>query len=328
MRHPIAFLLVAASACAQSHVDPGLVGTWEVNVPNADGVARWVWEIHPDGTYAFHAEGPGDVPAHSGTFAAGNGRYTLRSTTIAWVDSGSYQLIGRDTLSATGKLGTGTWTRVTAMPVHVVTDSPATPPPDSGSLPPGGSAGVFTARDIYAALSHHPFDDSMLAAPLQVGRTEAVDPDQQDRGDGVVGTVRATITGSSSPATISFVVYRDRAAAEAARDENAVFDAKTFRNRPGEFVASHGYTYHDRGDASCLSRLMVHASSPATVTCYLLVQYPTREPVIIESQVSEQVDAQSQQASHAAIERADDLLFAGIKEWEAIYPAIGGDGAR
>jgi hypothetical protein len=71
-----------------------------------------VWEIHKDGTYNFHAEGPGAAPAHSGTFAASNGHYVLNSTTIAWNDKGTYELTDSATLVATGKLGTGTWRRV------------------------------------------------------------------------------------------------------------------------------------------------------------------------------------------------------------------------
>jgi hypothetical protein len=93
-------------------VDHNLVGTWELSVPNPQGVARWVWEIHPDGTYDFHAEGPGAAPSHHGTFAAAKGSYTLTSTTAAWNDTGTYQFTGPDTLVANGRLGTGSWHRV------------------------------------------------------------------------------------------------------------------------------------------------------------------------------------------------------------------------
>jgi hypothetical protein len=31
-------------------VDPAGVGTWETMVPNGHGLARWIWEIRPDGT--------------------------------------------------------------------------------------------------------------------------------------------------------------------------------------------------------------------------------------------------------------------------------------
>jgi hypothetical protein len=116
----LAFLFLSGSALAQdacalgcsSKVDTTIVGTWELKVPNPLGVSRWVWEIHQDGTYSFHAEGPGAAPAHSGTFAASEGHYTLNSTTLAWNDAGTYQLVSSATLVVTGRLGTGTWQRV------------------------------------------------------------------------------------------------------------------------------------------------------------------------------------------------------------------------
>lgn len=94
-------------------VDPGLVGTWELTARNPSGDSRWVWQISKGGTYDFHAEGPGALPAHKGTFAASKGDYTLNSTTINYSDTGTYQLVANDTLSATSsRLGAGTWHRV------------------------------------------------------------------------------------------------------------------------------------------------------------------------------------------------------------------------
>ena len=322
----ILLLLFVAPGCSGPKVDPGLVGTWELSVPNAAGVARWVWEVHAEGTYAFHAEGPGGVPAHSGVFQANNGKYSLRSTTLLWVDSGTYQVIGGNTLSATGRLGTASWTRVEPVPPQTRTDSSATLSADAHR--DKGRPGVYSASSIYASLSHHTFDDRILSAPLKVTRSVTVDPNPQDTRDGVIGIVQAEVQGSISPATISLVVYRDRAAAEAARDIYAMYDSKTFRMKPGEFVSSHGYTYRERGEATCLSRLLVHSSTKATITCYLLVQYPTREPVIIESELSQQVGPNDQEASKTAVERADDLLFAGIKQWVIAYPEIGGGDSK
>jgi hypothetical protein len=110
-------LVVLGSACRSQRVDRALVGTWDIQVPNASGTARWVWAIRADGTYDFHAEGPGSPPSHSGTFSASRGHYTLISTTIAWNDTGTYQLVdGNDTMVATGRLGTGSWHRVEADP--------------------------------------------------------------------------------------------------------------------------------------------------------------------------------------------------------------------
>jgi hypothetical protein len=331
MRYMVILLvLLVAPSCFSPKVDAGLVGTWELNVPNADGVARWVWEIHPEGSYAFRAEGPGGVPSHRGVLQARNGNYVLRSTTMLWVDTGTYRLMQGNTLSATGKLGTASWTRVQPVQARTSPGSSSAPSADTrpGRTPtePGGSAGGYAAISIYQYLSHHTFDDRLFTAPWKLTRTVIVDPDAQDQRDGVIGIVQAKVQGSVSPATMTFIVYRDRAAAEAARDVNAMYDARTFRMKPGEFVSSHAYTHGERGEARCLSRLLVNSSSTATVTCYLLVQYPTREPVMIVSEVSEQVAAKSQEASSAAVERANDLLFVGLKEWALVYPAIrGGD---
>lgn len=100
-----------AQASVPTGVDGGLVGTWQIVTTTPAGTARWVWEIFGNGTYSFHAEGPGAAPPHSGTFAASKGHYILNSTTMTWHDSGSYQLTDNATLVTTGKLGTGTWHR-------------------------------------------------------------------------------------------------------------------------------------------------------------------------------------------------------------------------
>jgi hypothetical protein len=133
------------------------VGTWEVEVPNLAGVARWVWDIHGDGTYEFRAEGPGSPPAHNGTFKAKDGKYVLRSTTLAWDDEGTYTLSDNDTLVATGKLGTGTWHRVTSGPTS--TDSATPFVPDSQTV--GNSLSAYQAhvksgvRETSGKLSKH-----------------------------------------------------------------------------------------------------------------------------------------------------------------------------
>lgn len=99
-------------ATAPTGVDGRLVGIWEIVTPTPAGVARWIWAIHPDGTYSFHAEGPNPVQAHSGTFAAANGHYVLNSTTMTWNDAGTYEFQGSATMIAVGKLGKGVWQRL------------------------------------------------------------------------------------------------------------------------------------------------------------------------------------------------------------------------
>jgi len=108
-------------------IDRNIVGTWELSVPNAQGVSRWVWQIRPDGSYDFHAEGPDAAPAHRGTFAASKGHYILNSTTMAWKDSGTYQLTANDTLVAKGLLGTGSWHRIQPTSVAASRNQPTNP---------------------------------------------------------------------------------------------------------------------------------------------------------------------------------------------------------
>lgn len=106
-----AVLMLAAFSWAGDKVDPATVGIWQMMVPNAQGVATWIWEIRADGTYVFRSEGPGAAPSHSGTFTAWGGQWSLQSTTMDWSDGGTYQMLSQDIFVVTGKLGTGLWQR-------------------------------------------------------------------------------------------------------------------------------------------------------------------------------------------------------------------------
>jgi hypothetical protein len=313
-------VVVAAAACGQPKVDRDLVGTWDLNVPNADGVARWVWAIHANGTYDFHAEGPGNVPAHNGTFEARAGKYSLHATTMAWDDDGTYVVKG-DSLSAAGKLGSAVWTRVRPGPPGPPGDA-ATPPPSDPAPKTGGGPAVYTGAQIYDLLSHDRFDPNMLDAPLALAHDLTVDLDARQKSDGAIGVVEADVTGSSSDATITFVVYRDRAAAEAAYEAEGVVGSQTFRSQPGEFVSSHMVEYHEQGQAECLTRHVLDTPR-ATITCYMLPQLPTREPLIIEGRTSLTVEPRAEDAPIDAINRTNDLLFAGMKQWAAEYRKVG-----
>ncbi|HEY1506019.1 MAG TPA: DUF4189 domain-containing protein [Stellaceae bacterium] len=100
-------------------VDPAVVGTWEI--PMNPG--RWVWEIAANGTYEFHTEAPDGAPSHAGTFVANGGTWTLVSVAgYVDTDGGTYLMQGPNTMVMTGKLGTGSWQRITiaasAMPAE------------------------------------------------------------------------------------------------------------------------------------------------------------------------------------------------------------------
>jgi hypothetical protein len=91
-------------------VDPAVVGTWEF--PMNPG--RWVWEIAANGTYEFHTEAPDGAPSHAGTFSANSGIWTLVSIAgYEDTDGGTYLMQGPNTMVMTGKLGVGTWQRIT-----------------------------------------------------------------------------------------------------------------------------------------------------------------------------------------------------------------------
>jgi len=101
-----------APAPPPSAIDPALVGTWEITVPNDRGLSRWTWRIMGDGTYKFCAEGQRAAPAHEGTITATNGHWALHAIKglTGYDDAGSYEV--RDTTAViTGKLGTGYWKR-------------------------------------------------------------------------------------------------------------------------------------------------------------------------------------------------------------------------
>lgn len=102
----------ATPVATKPPIDPALVGTWEIMVPNDRGVARWIWRVLPDGTYKFHSEGRRPAPAHEGTMSAVNGRWSLRAFKglAGYDDGGSYE-IRDDTAVIAGKLGTGYWKR-------------------------------------------------------------------------------------------------------------------------------------------------------------------------------------------------------------------------
>jgi len=101
-----------AAAPSSLKIDPALVGTWEIMVPSDRGMSRWIWRITGDGTYKFRAEGPRAAPAHEGTIAALNGRWSIHANRglAGYDDGGSYEI--RDAAAViTGKLGTGYWKR-------------------------------------------------------------------------------------------------------------------------------------------------------------------------------------------------------------------------
>jgi hypothetical protein len=93
-------------------VDPNLLGTWSHLI----NPGYWVLEIGPNGTYTFNSEAGDGVPPTMGTFTASNGHYIMHSTNMPWDDVGTYNYQAPRTLVMTGKLGTGTWQRISTAP--------------------------------------------------------------------------------------------------------------------------------------------------------------------------------------------------------------------
>jgi len=98
-------------AFAGGKVDPALVGSWQLVVPNPAQGPRWIWDINADGSYSLHAEGATAIPLHNGTITANKGKYKLKSTSIDWVDTGTYDASTADVLRSNGKLGEARWLR-------------------------------------------------------------------------------------------------------------------------------------------------------------------------------------------------------------------------
>jgi hypothetical protein len=133
----IAALSVLAAACGGdgSDVDPVLIGSWEIAVPSG----RWVLTIDASGRYAFVNESGGAAASHSGEFLADSGRWSLRSTTSALQDEGTYQLGADGALQLAGNLGTLRWGRSVAGPAPTGS-LPAIEAPQPAALAP--TAGV------------------------------------------------------------------------------------------------------------------------------------------------------------------------------------------
>lgn len=97
------------AAVAKTTVDSALVGRWAQDVPNAQGVSRWMITIKKDGTLSFTASGPLSPPPYTAVFEAEGGHWNIHAATNGWTDQGTYKVPGDQTFIMTGKLGTGVW---------------------------------------------------------------------------------------------------------------------------------------------------------------------------------------------------------------------------
>lgn len=93
-------------------VDPALVGLWKLNIDS--GI--WVMQISANGTYTLHTEATDNAPSNDGTFTTSNGHYTMHAINMQSDDQGTYTVPSAGVMVASGKLGTGTWYRLTSDP--------------------------------------------------------------------------------------------------------------------------------------------------------------------------------------------------------------------
>lgn len=105
-------------------VDPAMVGTWAME----RNPGRWIWRVTANGTYEFHSETDDNTPSNAGTFTASAGHYTLHAISTQWDDVGTYTVQSQNVVVATGKLGTGTWKRISGAS-STVTRAPAAAKP-------------------------------------------------------------------------------------------------------------------------------------------------------------------------------------------------------
>lgn len=186
---------------ATANVDPALVGTWEMPVPNAQGVARWVWEIRADGTYSFYSEGPGAVPPHTGSVTLLHGQWHLQATTglLQWSDGGTYQLGDPNTLVATGKLGTGRWQRVAGTPASAL----------ARRVEAGQQEEPLTTAALRKRLITAGFDPAQLPKGFAFGPLVQKPVDEASRSNGVVARLESTVEGPDPRQALSvlFTIY-------------------------------------------------------------------------------------------------------------------------
>lgn len=96
------------AARSSDDVDPGLVGTWQLQIPSQP----IYWAINADGTYQVSVAG---LSGHSGTVRAASGKWSMQSPTWGQ-DGGTYHLPNADTVDVVGRMGPGRWVRTAQSP--------------------------------------------------------------------------------------------------------------------------------------------------------------------------------------------------------------------
>ncbi len=101
---------LSASMNEPTTVDAAIVGTWQINIPSAQGNTLLVWSIDPDGRYCVAATTNGKTQSEAGHVDFANSMWSLKADG-GRTDHGTYTVLNSNAVSMTGTLGTGTWTR-------------------------------------------------------------------------------------------------------------------------------------------------------------------------------------------------------------------------
>src|SRR5579885_807669 len=223
---------------ANPKVDPAIVGTWEIMVPNSQGVARWVWEIHADGTYSFHSEGSRAAPPHSGNVTFMNGMWALQATTglPGWTDGGTYQVSDPNTLVATGRLGTGIWRRIAGAETAV--EKGKTKPLNEGFE----AIKSVSPDELYARLTREHFVETLLEPGFSAPRIKVQEVTAQDLKGGMLGKVIIEFSGPVSRNFVEVRVYKSAEVAKKAFDNELFllrFQARAMQSEMEFDVRSH-----------------------------------------------------------------------------------------
>ena len=105
-------------------VDPGVVGSWRLTMPDPTGGTpqEWLLEINDAGDFWFKITRATASRSEQGTFRAKDGKWQW--TTRNEEQNGSYRVIDADAIEITGVLGTARWTRVRAVAQQSIDVSP------------------------------------------------------------------------------------------------------------------------------------------------------------------------------------------------------------
>ncbi len=101
--------MLAGSAGACFAIDYGICGLWTTTINRPNGNITVDWKIDTSGNYTVTSFGPSGKQSENGKISTEGNRYM--KTTLIGPDNGSYQIIGPNKFSTSGRFGYTEWTR-------------------------------------------------------------------------------------------------------------------------------------------------------------------------------------------------------------------------